>query len=655
MTKTPGKKRKIDPTEQLGVKAVELAITRFGWVARGQYVGDFGVDVHAETARPDGTASGRLLAIQVKSGPSYFQRGNRTELHFPVDADHHAYWEGHSLPTLIAFYNPETDQILWQWTSEAKRTGKLWRISVPRTQELTEAVKDQLAKVAEDGNRLQPNAATDLAERVEKEVTSTDSKTASPTLSVAVTAIEPTIRPKLQADVGDDPNQALLAQMAKLLDEKLKPLHAQTVEASAGSSSDTRRVGESEALHVQIDQLRDIKNEGDPAIAHRKLAELLPKIDQSTTPFAYFRVVTNLAACALDLGQADEAEKGFEKAYELEPDDPLAITNLGLARLLDRKYQEAFDLAERAIAKGGYPTHTLTVLIGASARLDPEAEPEKLIPEADLRSVSADFAVAEFYRVTGNPKWIDSAIEGAAKHADDPSFKRLRAYAVLEAATTDQRFVQGGQSRVSVADVAAAAETLREDIEKKLAGGFADKEELANEATNAAIAYRVIADFKPAISLLDRVLAYTGHQPNAVRLLGLGGYGLLCGMEREASREWPDPYRPGTGRVLLRTSTGYRRGEQKARANICRAGYVPRRQERGYEFPHSCRSSDHSRALDKPRFHSAACARDQYHPDRPADGAPRRLPHHSGNFSARFPQAPAGPRVHHRVDSGTFP
>ena len=138
-----------------------------------------------------------------------------------------------------------------------------------------------------------------------------------------------------------------------------------------------------------------------------------------------------------------------------------------------------------------------------------------------LRSVSADFAVAEFYRVTGNPKWIDSAIEGAAKHADDPSFKRLRAYAVLEAATTDQRFVQGGQSRVSVADVAAAAETLREDIEKKLAGGFADKEELANEATNAAIAYRVIADFKPAISLLDRVLAYTGHQPNAVRLLGL--------------------------------------------------------------------------------------------------------------------------------------
>jgi cellulose synthase operon protein C len=515
------KKRQIDPTEQLGVKALEFALTRFGWVARAQYVGDFGVDVHAETARADGTASGRLIAIQVKSGSSYFAKGNAAELHFYANADHHSYWEGHSLPTLIVFYNPDTEQMLWQWTSEAKRKDKTWRITVPRTQEFNESVKATLAKVADEGKRLTAEEASKLESKLSAEVKSAASVKAPQSDGVAYSAAGTDIRPLLAADVGQGLSQESLAQIAKLLDDKLKPLQPTGVEASAGSSSDPRRAVESEALHAQIDQLRDIKNEGDPAIAHRKLEALLPKIDQAATPFAYFRVVTTLAACSLDLGRSDEAKAGFEEAYRLQPDDVLAVTNLALVRLLEGEHQEAFDLATAAIKKGGYPTHTLTILIGASARLNPDVTPEELVPERDLGTAAADFSIAEFYRVTNNRIWIDKAIEGATSHPDDTSFRRLHAHAVLEAATTDKQFVQGGQSRVSVADVAKVAETLRRDVEAKLAGGLADKEDLANEAANVAIAYRVIGDFRPAIALLENVLAYTGHQPNVIRLLGL--------------------------------------------------------------------------------------------------------------------------------------
>jgi Domain of unknown function (DUF4365) len=58
--------------ERIGVGAAEVEFARWGWVFREQTVSDFGIDAHVEPYGDEG-ASGRLLALQIKSGPSWFE------------------------------------------------------------------------------------------------------------------------------------------------------------------------------------------------------------------------------------------------------------------------------------------------------------------------------------------------------------------------------------------------------------------------------------------------------------------------------------------------------------------------------------------------------------------------------------------------------
>lgn len=519
---SPGKKRQLTVTESLGLNAVEAILLRMGWQPRDQRAGDYGVDLQAEMPRPDGTASGRLLALQVKAGPSYFT-GNKREVQFYANKEHIDYWTDHSLPVVVVFHNTETDETLWQWADQAVPKGKRWRLTVPRTQLLDVSVKEQFAKVVSQGRLLDPATVSRLGEDVAETVGTNKQGEVRPNEIIFSTpASNQPVPPRLQAEVGDAGlSQTAIDQLAKLLDEKLRPLQPSTIEASSGSSTDPRRDTEDPALHAQIDQLRDIKNAGNPGVAYGMLLELFPKIDHSRVPYAYFRARTNLAACALDIGLTKEAIEGFEEAYELEKNGSLAIANLGLARLLQRRYQEAFDLAKEALKGSPHPAHAITVLLGAAARLGGQAEPLNLIPVEDRDGVDAEFAVLEYLRVTESPDWIDKAIAAYPDHQEDPAFKRLWAYAVLEAATTDRQFVPGGQSKVSAGEVREAAVALRVEVEKKIAGGYADKEELANEATNAAIAFRLVDDYQPAIDLLRRVQLETGHQPNAARMLAI--------------------------------------------------------------------------------------------------------------------------------------
>jgi cellulose synthase operon protein C len=516
------KKRQLNVTESLGLNAVEAILLRMGWQPRDQRAGDYGVDLQAEMPRLDGTASGRLLALQVKAGPSYFT-GNKREVQFYADKDHIDYWVGHSLPVVVVFHNTETEETIWQWADQAVRKGKRWRLTVPRTQILDVSVKDQFAKVVSQGRLLDPATVSRLGEDVAETASTNKQGAVRPNEAiVSVPSNSQTVPPRLRAEVGDGSlSPTAIEQLSKLLDEKLRPSQPSVMEASSGTSTDPRRVTEDAALHAQIDQLRDIKNAGNPGVAYRMLLELLPKIDRTRVPYGYFRARTNLAACALDIGLSAEAVEGFEEAYEIETKNPLAIANLGLAKLLKQQYQDAFDLAKQALNGSPCPTHAITVLLSAAARLEGIGDPESLIPEAVRGGSDARFAVLEFLRVTEAPDWIEKAIEAYPENPDDPAFKRLWAYAILEAATTDRQFVPGGQSKISVAEVSEAAVVLRAEVEKKIAGGYVDNAELANEATNAAIAFRVVDDYQSGIDLLRRVQSETGRQPNAARMLAL--------------------------------------------------------------------------------------------------------------------------------------
>ncbi|VVJ18337.1 Uncharacterised protein [Amycolatopsis camponoti] len=137
-------------TEQLGVDLTSIAFTKWGWVFRGQPIRDYGIDAHVEP-KTGGVASGRLVALQIKTGQSYFEpaaegwryraKGNERHLH---------YWLGHSLPVLIIFCDPETETLYWQHVTAERinYTPNDWTIVIPRHQTITPDAKDAITAIA---------------------------------------------------------------------------------------------------------------------------------------------------------------------------------------------------------------------------------------------------------------------------------------------------------------------------------------------------------------------------------------------------------------------------------------------------------------------------------------------------------------------------
>lgn len=127
--------RTFNSTERIGVNAVEKIVTKdLHWIWREQNVADFGVDGQIEAVDQDRTPTGKLFAVQVKTGKSYF-RGNGATIPFYVDEDHLKYWDQHALPVILVIHNPEDGTTLWQWADSktARPTETGWCIDVPKT------------------------------------------------------------------------------------------------------------------------------------------------------------------------------------------------------------------------------------------------------------------------------------------------------------------------------------------------------------------------------------------------------------------------------------------------------------------------------------------------------------------------------------------
>ena len=115
-----------------------------GFAFRDQKEPDFGIDAHAELIE-DEKPTRRLLAVQLKSGSSYFAETTEDAFVFRIDAEHIDYWLNGSLPVLICLCDMAERVIYWQHVNSetAISTGKGFRIHVPKRQQLVpEAVSE---------------------------------------------------------------------------------------------------------------------------------------------------------------------------------------------------------------------------------------------------------------------------------------------------------------------------------------------------------------------------------------------------------------------------------------------------------------------------------------------------------------------------------
>ena len=141
---------KFDVKENHSHGILKAAFSMMGWAYREQPVQDVGIDAQVEIADREGNALGKLLAVQVKAGTSFFAEEDGDAWVFRTDAHHRDYWVGHSLPVVVALVDLEREVAYFERLdgSTLLSTGKGYKALVPKA------------------NVLEPEAAVRLAEFV---------------------------------------------------------------------------------------------------------------------------------------------------------------------------------------------------------------------------------------------------------------------------------------------------------------------------------------------------------------------------------------------------------------------------------------------------------------------------------------------------------
>ncbi|WP_417602402.1 DUF4365 domain-containing protein [Owenweeksia hongkongensis] len=144
---------KFNPIERIGVHKVALTfLTEFGWIEREQPISDFGIDMHVEIVQ-NLIPTGQIIALQIKSGMSYFSEENEKSIIYRGQKKHLDYWLNQSLPVLIVLYNPDSEKSYWEFVSSSKITEleKGWKIEIPKTNILTLS-KEKITQVYSNPN-----------------------------------------------------------------------------------------------------------------------------------------------------------------------------------------------------------------------------------------------------------------------------------------------------------------------------------------------------------------------------------------------------------------------------------------------------------------------------------------------------------------------
>jgi TPR repeat protein len=139
-----------DNTGRIGVHGVAQLVHReLGWKFREQHESDVGVDALVEVVERE-RALGRLLALQIKAGRSWFRepapspgwvfRGSRRHL---------TYWLDHDLPVLVVLYDDDLQVGYWQHVTAAtvEQTGAGFKLVVPAANRLDASAAEPLREL----------------------------------------------------------------------------------------------------------------------------------------------------------------------------------------------------------------------------------------------------------------------------------------------------------------------------------------------------------------------------------------------------------------------------------------------------------------------------------------------------------------------------
>lgn len=140
-----------DEIGEVGEKSVDLIFTeQLRWSYHSFGNKRAGIDGEVEIVE-DGDYTGRLLGVQVRTGPSYFSRTSSDGIVYDGDKDELDYWLRYALPVVLVLVDPTGGVAYWAGITKdtVEITGKRWKIVVSYAQKLTADARDALAQLAE--------------------------------------------------------------------------------------------------------------------------------------------------------------------------------------------------------------------------------------------------------------------------------------------------------------------------------------------------------------------------------------------------------------------------------------------------------------------------------------------------------------------------
>lgn len=138
--------------DRKGISTVQnIVVSDLEWIFREQPTDDFGIDAQIEIVENE-AATGRLIAVQIKSGPSYFKEVAADGWWFRLGYDDLEYWLEHALPVVVILCDPAAGVAYWEVvTPDMVKTGKRGgkKILIPKTKRLGDNSHAALTKVSE--------------------------------------------------------------------------------------------------------------------------------------------------------------------------------------------------------------------------------------------------------------------------------------------------------------------------------------------------------------------------------------------------------------------------------------------------------------------------------------------------------------------------
>lgn len=127
----------------------KIVEAELGWIVRPNHQeDDFGIDAFFDVII-DGYVTGKSIAIQLKSGKSYFKELNAENWFFKGEKKHLNYYLNHDIPVLIILVDIEHEKAYWEIckVEYVDLHEKFWTMPVPKTQLITLSQKEELLKL----------------------------------------------------------------------------------------------------------------------------------------------------------------------------------------------------------------------------------------------------------------------------------------------------------------------------------------------------------------------------------------------------------------------------------------------------------------------------------------------------------------------------